>query len=91
MLFSHGEASDLIQIGAIAAGNAVVVKPSEQTPATSALFAELFPKYLDPDLYHVVNGGVPETTRVRRTRYVYAFTSVTNTWRLAGSRVAVGP
>ena len=61
MLFSHGEASDLIQIGAIAAGNAVVVKPSEQTPATSALFAELFPKYLDPEAYAVVNGGVEET------------------------------
>ncbi|KAM5546248.1 hypothetical protein V8D89_000374 [Ganoderma adspersum] len=51
-------------IGAIAAGNAVVLKPSEQTPATSALFAELFPKYLDPELYHVVNGGVPETSKV---------------------------
>ncbi|KAI1784926.1 NAD-dependent aldehyde dehydrogenase [Ganoderma leucocontextum] len=51
-------------IGAIAAGNAVVLKPSEQTPATSALFAELFPKYLDPELYQVVNGGVPETTKL---------------------------
>ncbi|KAK7467379.1 Hexadecenal dehydrogenase [Stygiomarasmius scandens] len=49
---------------ALAAGNTVVLKPSESTPATSALFAELFPKYLDPDLVRVVNGAVPETTRL---------------------------
>ncbi|KAI0767700.1 NAD-dependent aldehyde dehydrogenase [Fomes fomentarius] len=51
-------------VGAIAGGNAVVMKPSEQTPATSALFAELVPKYLDNELYHVINGGIPETTAV---------------------------
>lgn len=50
------------QVGAIAGGNAAVLKPSEQTPATSALLAELVPKYLDNDLFHVLNGGVPETT-----------------------------
>ena len=53
-----------MQISAIAAGDAAVLKPSEQTPAFSALFAELVPKYLDPELYHVINGGVPETTKV---------------------------
>ena len=42
----------------------MVLKPSEQTPATSQLLGELIPKYLDPDLYHLVNGGVPETTKV---------------------------
>ncbi|KAI0634451.1 aldehyde dehydrogenase [Trametes polyzona] len=51
-------------VGAIAAGNAVVMKPSEQTPAFSALLAELVPQYLDPELYHVINGGVPETTKI---------------------------
>ncbi|TBU47713.1 NAD-dependent aldehyde dehydrogenase [Dichomitus squalens] len=56
-------------VGAIAAGCAMVLKPSEQTPATSALFAELFPKYLDPELYHVVNGGVPETTKILELRW----------------------
>ncbi|KAI0301623.1 NAD-aldehyde dehydrogenase [Multifurca ochricompacta] len=50
--------------GAIAAGNACVLKPSEQTPAFSALIADLVPKYLDPDLYTVINGGVPETAKV---------------------------
>ncbi|KXN84054.1 Aldehyde dehydrogenase, dimeric NADP-preferring [Leucoagaricus sp. SymC.cos] len=50
--------------GAIAAGNAVVVKPAENAPHVSALFAELIPKYLDPELVQIVNGGVPETTRL---------------------------
>ncbi|KAL0069664.1 Hexadecenal dehydrogenase [Marasmius tenuissimus] len=49
---------------AIAAGNAVVVKPSEQTPATSALMAEVVHKYLDTSLVRVVNGAIPETTRL---------------------------
>ena len=53
-----------MQVGAIAGGNAVVMKPSEQTTATAALLAELVPKYLDTDLFHIVNGGVPETTKV---------------------------
>ena len=51
-----------MQVGAIAGGNAAVLKPSEQVPETAALLAELVPKYLDNDLYHVINGGIPETT-----------------------------
>ncbi|KAI9465739.1 NAD-aldehyde dehydrogenase [Lactarius psammicola] len=50
--------------GAIAAGNACVLKPSELTPAFSALVAELVPKYLDPELYAVINGAIPETTKI---------------------------
>ncbi|KAL9710113.1 Hexadecenal dehydrogenase [Leucoagaricus gongylophorus] len=50
--------------GAIAAGNAVVIKPSESTPHVSSLLAELVSKYLDPELVAVVNGGIPETTRI---------------------------
>jgi len=41
---------------AIAAGNCVVVKPSELAPASSALMAELLPKYLDPEAVTVVEG-----------------------------------
>ncbi|KAH8825404.1 NAD-aldehyde dehydrogenase [Flagelloscypha sp. PMI_526] len=50
--------------GAIAAGCTVALKPSEQTPAISSLLAELFPKYLDPSCYKIINGGVPETSKV---------------------------
>jgi aldehyde dehydrogenase (NAD+) len=43
-------------VGAIAAGNAVVLKPSEMSPASSALMAELVPRYLDRDAIVVVEG-----------------------------------
>ncbi|CAM6029817.1 unnamed protein product [Sphagnum balticum] len=49
-------------IGAIAAGCAVVLKPSEIAPATSALLAKLIPLYLDTSAIQVVEGGVPEIT-----------------------------
>jgi aldehyde dehydrogenase (NAD+) len=49
-------------IGAIAAGNAVVLKPSEIAPATSALFAKLLPEYVDSSCIKVVEGGIEETT-----------------------------
>ncbi|KIJ62191.1 hypothetical protein HYDPIDRAFT_95076 [Hydnomerulius pinastri MD-312] len=51
-------------IGAIAAGNCFVLKPSELSPATSGLLAELIPKYLDSDVVRVVLGAVPETTKL---------------------------
>ena len=43
-------------VGAIAAGNTVVLKPSEVSPASSALMAELVPKYLDSDAIVVIEG-----------------------------------
>ncbi|AQK73130.1 Aldehyde dehydrogenase family 3 member F1 [Zea mays] len=43
--------------GALAAGNAVVVKPSELAPATSAFLAANIPKYLDSKAVKVVEGG----------------------------------
>ncbi|TFY58654.1 hypothetical protein EVJ58_g6288 [Rhodofomes roseus] len=49
---------------AIAAGNTVMLKPSELSPASASLLADLIPKYLDPELVRVVNGGVPEITKI---------------------------
>ncbi|MDT5094242.1 MAG: aldehyde dehydrogenase [Mycobacterium sp.] len=43
-------------VGAIAAGNTVVLKPSEIASASSRLMAELVPKYLDSDAIAVVEG-----------------------------------
>ncbi|MFO0691979.1 MAG: aldehyde dehydrogenase family protein [Polyangiales bacterium] len=51
-------------LGALAAGNAVVLKPSEVAPATSSLLARMLPRYLDPSAVKVVEGGVQETTAV---------------------------
>jgi aldehyde dehydrogenase (NAD+) len=48
-------------VGAVAAGNAVVIKPSELAPATSALIARLVPRYLDPEAIRVVEGAAGVT------------------------------
>ena len=43
-------------VSALAAGNTVVLKPSELAPASSRLMAELVPRYLDADAVAVVEG-----------------------------------
>ncbi len=43
-------------VGAIAAGNTVVLKPSEVSPASSAVMAELVSRYLDNDAFAVIEG-----------------------------------
>ncbi|MFF5313654.1 aldehyde dehydrogenase family protein [Streptomyces massasporeus] len=60
-------------VGALAAGNAVVAKPSELSPATSAALARLLPAYLDADAVAVVEGGVPETTALLAERFDHIF------------------
>lgn len=56
-------------VGAIAAGNAVVLKPSEVSENSAAVMKELIPKYLDKDLYPVVCGGVAETTELLKEQF----------------------
>ncbi|MFJ5923901.1 aldehyde dehydrogenase family protein [Kitasatospora sp. NPDC092948] len=60
-------------IGAIAAGNCAVVKPSELAPATSAALAHWLPRVLDPQTVAVVEGGVPETTALLEQRFDHIF------------------
>ncbi|MEU1424204.1 aldehyde dehydrogenase family protein [Kitasatospora sp. NPDC005751] len=60
-------------VGALAAGNAVLVKPSELAPATSAALARLLPRYLDPEAVAVVEGAVPETTALLEQRFDHIF------------------
>jgi aldehyde dehydrogenase (NAD+) len=60
-------------VGALAAGNAVVAKPSELAPATSAALARLLPAYLDTDAVAVVEGGIPETTALLAERFDHIF------------------
>lgn len=43
-------------IAAMSAGNSVLLKPSEISPATADLLATILPAYLDPDAVAVVNG-----------------------------------
>ncbi|WP_082518962.1 aldehyde dehydrogenase family protein [Leifsonia sp. Leaf336] len=60
-------------VGALAAGNAVVLKPSELAPATSAAMARLVPQYLDPTAVAVVEGAVDETTALLAERWDHIF------------------
>ncbi|XP_017938849.2 aldehyde dehydrogenase family 3 member B1-like [Manacus vitellinus] len=60
-------------IGAIAAGNCVIIKPSEISKNTERLVAEVLPCYLDKDCFAVVTGGVQETTRLLENKFDYIF------------------
>ena len=59
--------------GAIAAGNTVVMKPSEVSAATTTVLARLVPQYLDPSAVRLVEGGVPETTELLTQRFDHIF------------------
>ncbi|MGP9501704.1 aldehyde dehydrogenase family protein [Specibacter sp. AOP5-B1-6] len=59
-------------IGALAAGNTVVGKPSEMAPACSAALARWVPEYLDGAV-SIVEGGVPETTELLEERLDHIF------------------
>ncbi|KAJ3590651.1 hypothetical protein NHX12_008600 [Muraenolepis orangiensis] len=60
-------------VGAIAAGNAVVIKPSEVSFHSSKTMEELLPLYLDKDLYPVYTGGVSETQELLKQRFDHIF------------------
>ncbi len=59
-------------IGALAAGNTVVGKPSEMTPASSAALARWVPEYL-AGAVSIVEGGVPETSELLEQRFDHIF------------------
>lgn len=76
-------------VGAIAAGNCVVIKPSEIAGGTADLLADLLPKYIDPHCYHVINGGAEETTELLQVRFDHIFfTGGTNVGRTVMSAAA---
>ncbi len=60
-------------ISAIAAGNAVVVKPAEQTPATSALLRRLAEELFQPDEVLVLEGGREVASELLRLPWNHIF------------------
>ena len=60
-------------VGAIAAGNCALVKPSELSVNSAELLEKLWPKYFDSKQIALVNGGIPETTELLKQRYDYIF------------------
>ncbi|SER60251.1 aldehyde dehydrogenase [Rhizobium sp. NFR03] len=70
---------------ALAAGNCVILKPAEQTPASILVWAELIADLLPPGVLNIVNGfgleaGKPLATNPRINKV--AFTGETSTGRL---------
>jgi aldehyde dehydrogenase (NAD+) len=60
-------------VGAIAAGNCAVLKPSEIAAHTSGVLAKLVRRYLDPECFAVFEGGVPETQAILAERFDHVF------------------
>ncbi|MBR3795373.1 MAG: aldehyde dehydrogenase [Clostridia bacterium] len=60
-------------IGALAAGNCVVLKPSAYAPATSAIIRELISGCFPPEYVAVVEGGRKENQTLLEQRFDYIF------------------
>uniref|UniRef100_A0A6I8N3R4 Aldehyde dehydrogenase n=1 Tax=Ornithorhynchus anatinus TaxID=9258 RepID=A0A6I8N3R4_ORNAN len=60
-------------VGAIAAGNCVVLKPSELSRGVERVLAEVLPRYLDPSCFAVVLGGPQETASLLENKFDYIF------------------
>jgi betaine-aldehyde dehydrogenase len=71
---------------ALAAGNTLVLKPSDTTPATTTLLAELAAEFLPPGVLNVVCGD-RDTGRLLATHPVPGMVSITGSVR-AGMEVA---
>ena len=71
---------------ALAAGNTIVLKPSDTTPATTGLIAEMAAEFMPPGVFNVINGD-RDTGRAMVDHETPAMVSVTGSVR-AGMQVA---
>ena len=71
---------------ALAAGNTMVLKPSDTTPVTSLLMAEIMAEFLPPGVFNVVCGD-RDTGRALVAHDIPAMVSMTGSVR-AGMEVA---
>ncbi|AIQ10893.1 aldehyde dehydrogenase [Paenibacillus durus] len=60
-------------IGAIAAGNCAVLKPSELTPRTSETIAEIIRTSFQEDYISVIQGGIETSEALLREKFDYIF------------------
>lgn len=58
---------------ALAAGNAVVAKPSEMVPRTSEVLTDLLRRHLDPEAVAVFEGGVDVSEKLLEQRFDHIF------------------
>ena len=60
-------------VGALAAGNCAVIKPSELAPATSEVIAALLEQHFDSRPIHVVTGGPKIASKLLAQRFDHIF------------------
>ncbi|KAF6104515.1 hypothetical protein HJG60_011423 [Phyllostomus discolor] len=60
-------------VGALAAGNCVVLKPSEISQSTGKVLVEVLPRYLDQSCFAVVLGGPEEAGQLLEHKFDYIF------------------
>ncbi|GGC86624.1 aldehyde dehydrogenase [Thalassobacillus devorans] len=60
-------------IGAIAAGNTVILKPSELTPKVSSLLEEMVAETFEPGFFTVIEGGKETSQALLDQRFDYIF------------------
>jgi aldehyde dehydrogenase (NAD+) len=74
---------------ALAAGNAVVAKPSELAPATSVVLSDLLREHLDAEAVQVVEGGPDVATALLEQRFDHIlFTGSTRVGRIVAEAAA---
>lgn len=60
-------------VGALAAGNTAIIKPSELTPHTSSALSDLVALYFPSDIVAVCEGGVETSTALLELNFDYIF------------------
>ena len=74
---------------AIAAGNCVILKPSELSSHSSGIIKKLFDNYLNPDFYQCIEGRIEVAKAVTKLPVdVICFTGSTATGRLVAIEAA---
>ncbi|PLZ14733.1 aldehyde dehydrogenase [Fischerella thermalis] len=60
-------------IGAIAAGNCTIIKPSELAPHTSSIISKLIAQYFQPEYITVIEGGVETSQKLLSEKFDHIF------------------
>ena len=60
-------------VSAMAAGNTIILKPSERTPGCSAALSKVLNEAFEPEYFRVVEGGIPETQALLKEKFDYIF------------------
>jgi len=74
---------------AIAAGNSVILKPSELSPFTSKVLRQMFDEHMDPRFYRVIEGKIEVAKELTKQKFdLICFTGSTETGRLVAIEAA---